>query len=269
MLEKKPEERYQSPRDLLRELRSLQIEGLDLHWPAELDELGSVETAALGSASWQATQRLQAVMSDQTRAQSQRRWLVYVGIAATLALLAGAGYAWKSRAPFILNVDPSDVPYVNKMFTPEAQLQLASEMNNEEGWQSIIDYYPDSVWAPVAKERLAMVYLRRSDDAADRKKARDLCQHLVDDYSDLEAGYRAFGMAGLVILDFFDKKIPDAMKQLAALEALQQGRELLPNNLAQMLTEVVQASGKAIDKERSEEWTNLLQKFTTPEEQSN
>ena len=79
MLAKNPDERYQSPRDLLRELRSLQIEGVDLHWPAELDELSSVETAALGSASWQATQRLQSVMSDQARARNNRRWLWYAG----------------------------------------------------------------------------------------------------------------------------------------------------------------------------------------------
>jgi eukaryotic-like serine/threonine-protein kinase len=269
MLEKKPEERYQSPRDLLRELRSLQIEGLDLHWPAELDELSSVETAALGSANWQATQRLQAVMSDQTRAKNNRRWFAYVAAAAGLALLAGAGYAWKTREPFMLNVALSDVPYVKQMPNADAQFQLASEMRTEDGWQSIIDYYPDSAWAALAKQRLAMIYLRRSDDPADRKKARELCQHLVDDYSNLEEGYRAVGMAGLVMLDFFDKNPQDAMKQLAALEALQQGRALLPADLAQMLTEVVQASGKMIEKEGSAEWTNRLQKFTTPDEQAN
>ena len=100
MLAKNPDERYQSPRDLLRELRSLQIEGLDLHWPAELDELSSVETAALGSASWQATQRLQSVMSDQARARNNRRWLWYAGTAAFAALLVGAARPGKCANRF-------------------------------------------------------------------------------------------------------------------------------------------------------------------------
>jgi serine/threonine-protein kinase len=143
MLAKNPDERYQSPRDLLRELRSLQIEGLDLHWPAELDELSSVETAALGSASWQATQRLQLVMSDQARARNNRRWLWYAGAAAVIALVIGAGAAWKMREPFLLNVPISEIPYVKQMPTADAQLALAQSLNSEEGWQSVIDYFPD------------------------------------------------------------------------------------------------------------------------------
>src|SRR3954471_741400 len=49
MLAKDPGERFQNPRELLHELRSLKIDGVDLQWPAEMDEFNSVETAALGT----------------------------------------------------------------------------------------------------------------------------------------------------------------------------------------------------------------------------
>ena len=58
------------------------------------------------------------------------------------------------------------------------------------------------------------------------------------------------------------------MKQLAAFEALQHGRQLLPNNLAQMLTDVVQASGKSIDKERSADVDRTCSK-SSPTRKSN
>ncbi len=248
----------------------MQIEGLDLLWPAELDELSSVETAALGSANWQATQRLQAVMSDQKRAKNNRRWLMYAAGAAAVALLLGAGIAWKMREPFILNVPESEVPFVGQMPSADAQLTLAGKLDTAEAWESVIDYFPDQkAIVTIAKQRLAMLYLYNSDHAGDRAKARELCKHFVDDNSKLDEQYRAFGMAGLVIVDFFDNNPQESMKQLAELEALQQGRQLLPNNLSRMLTDVVQANTISIGKERSADWKNLVQKYTNPEEQSN
>src|SRR5262249_55402469 len=97
MLAKDPNDRYQSPRDLLFELRSLQIEGVDLKWPAELDEFGAVESAALGSASFAATQRLQAVMRTQSRLRKSR-WIIYAAAVALLALGLGGAAAWALRA---------------------------------------------------------------------------------------------------------------------------------------------------------------------------
>jgi hypothetical protein len=270
MLSKNPDERYQSPRDLLRELRSLQIEGLDLQWPAELDELSSVETAALGSASWQATQRLQSVMSDQARARNDRRWLWFAGGAAVIALLLGAGGAWKMRAPFMLEVPASEIPYVKQMPTPEAQLALAQNLNNEEGWQSVIDYYPDDETSvTAAKRELALLYLLRSDHAKERAQARELFKHFVDDSPKIEARDRAFGMAGLVVVDFLEKNPQESMRQFADLEALPQSRQLLPNNLARMVDEVVRKNAETVDKEKSDQWKLLLEKFAPTEEPSN
>jgi serine/threonine-protein kinase len=274
MLAKKPEERYQSPRELLRELRSLQIEGVDLHWPAELDELSSVETAALGSSSWQATQRLQSVMSDQTRARNDRRWLIYSSIAALLALALGGAAAWKLREPFMLEVSQAEVPYVRQMVTADAQLTLASSLNTEEGWQSVLDYFPeDKVSVAFAKEGLALLYLLHSDDPAEREKAQKICEHFANDYSSLDDQYRAFGLSGLVIIDFFNRKPQDSSKKLAELQGVLQGnidspqaRRLLRPEIAQMLGDVVRRNAELLGKEKSAEWKQLLDRYSPTEE---
>ena len=73
MLAKEPDERFQSPRDLLKELRALKIDGVDLQWPAEMDELNAVETVALGNSRWAATQRLQTLMDESTARLNSRR----------------------------------------------------------------------------------------------------------------------------------------------------------------------------------------------------
>ncbi len=90
MLSKDPKERYQSPRDLLQELRSLQIDGVNLQWPAELDELHAVELASLSSPNWQGTQRLQKLMRTQAMLRPDYRWLWYLAASVVAALLVGA-----------------------------------------------------------------------------------------------------------------------------------------------------------------------------------
>jgi len=61
-------------------------------------------------------------------------------------------------------------------------------------------------------------------------------------------------MAGLVIVYFLDNNPQESMKQLAELETLEQGRQLLPNNLSRMVVEVVRKNAETVDKEKSEEW---------------
>jgi hypothetical protein len=59
------------------------------------------------------------------------------------------------------------------------------------------------------------------------------------------------------------------MKQLAELETLEQGRQLLPNNLSRMVVEVVRKNAETVDKEKSEEWKRLLERIIPTEEPSN
>ena len=174
------------------------------------------------------------------------------------------------REPFLLNVPISEIPYVKQMPTADAQLALAQNLNSEEGWQSVIDYYPDDETSvTAAKQELAMFYLVRSDHAKERANARELFKHFVDDYPKIEERYRAFGMAGLVIVDFLDNKPQDSMKQLAELETLEQGRQLLPNNLSRMVIEVVLKNAETVGKEKREEWKSLLERIVPTEEPSN
>ena len=49
MLAKDPKDRYADARELLRDLRALEIEGLSSDWPTELDERNTTEAAASGN----------------------------------------------------------------------------------------------------------------------------------------------------------------------------------------------------------------------------
>src|SRR5262245_5327500 len=128
MLSKDPAERYQSPRELLLELRALKVEGMDLEWPAELDELSSVEHAALGTASWAATQRLQAVMRSQAR-KKERRWIYYTAAAVLAAFALGGGLQLLARGPFLLDNSAVARPKMQKENTP-AEQYLAASLEN-------------------------------------------------------------------------------------------------------------------------------------------
>ena len=75
MLAKDPKERYADARELLRDLRSLEIEGLSGDWPVELDERNTVEAAALGQTTFDGTRRLGTLMQTQALAiRGERRW---------------------------------------------------------------------------------------------------------------------------------------------------------------------------------------------------
>jgi hypothetical protein len=52
------------------------------------------------------------------------------------------------------------------------------------------------------------------------------------------------------------------------LEALPQGRQLLPNSLARMVVEVVRKNAETVDKEKSNEWKLLLERIAPTEEPS-
>src|SRR5262245_17302417 len=85
MLAKKPEERYQRAIDLLKDLKSLSIEGLDQDWAAELPGFNSADMALSTAGRLEATQQLDRLLRADLAAQP-RRWTAgtLVGMVAAL-----------------------------------------------------------------------------------------------------------------------------------------------------------------------------------------
>jgi eukaryotic-like serine/threonine-protein kinase len=262
MLAKDPADRQQGPRELLQELRALQIDGLNIQWPAELDELTSVESAALSQASWAATQRLQTVMNSQAMLLGNRRWLWFAAIACVAALLVGAGSAWALRKPFLLDIPASEIPPVEILGTAEQQFLYARSQGTEAAWQSVIDNFNDRFYVPQAEEELALLYLN-TFDPGDREKANQLFEHMAKDYPEVDVQWHATGLAGQAIVDSLDGKSQQSEEKLVALDKLLSGdwdtpqaRRYLDPRMIQMLRSIAARNNKAL----GDEFTKQFQK---------
>jgi eukaryotic-like serine/threonine-protein kinase len=277
MLAKDPAERQQSPRDLLQELRALQIEGLNLQWPAELDELTSVESAALAQGSWAATQRLQTVMTSQAIWQNDRRWLWYVAVSSLVALCIGAGAAWALHRPFLLAVPASEVPKIVPAPRAEDQFLYAQSQGTEAAWLSVIDNYHDRLYVPMAEEELAFLYLQPLDKQ-DLDKALSLYQHLAKDYQADDTQWRADGLAGQAIVYSLDNNYKQSLEKIVELDnflatvpnAAPGGQNFNPRNfnprILQMLRSIIARNNAKLGEDAAKATKQFQQKLDTLEE---
>ncbi len=159
LLVKNPADRYQTPNEVMRDLRALNVEGLD-QWPSGDDQWDVPELLAFAQARSEATMRLDAIMKSQTAAI--RRRLAGVGLAAAVvvAVLAGAAGAWLNRPDYYLDVQ---APAVERKESAELQYWHAIMLNTKEAWEAVIRYFPESTpinqfYAHLATHRLANWY---------------------------------------------------------------------------------------------------------------
>jgi serine/threonine-protein kinase len=271
MLAKDPKDRYQSPKDLLKELRSIQIEGVDLTWPAELDQLNAVELASLSGSNWEATKRLQDLMRTQALIRADRSWIWYTAAAVLAALFLGAGAAWALREPYLLDL-PSDV--VPKKATAEEQYQYAEMVPSEAAWQSVEKYFPsaaDRRQVIEAKRRLAMMYLLDQDDASDRAKAMALFNWFS---KRPELDDEAFGLAGQAILYSLDQRLTESAAKLTELESvagkLNSGsvQQILGRDMSRSLRGIIDRNRKLSSEANKTKWEKLQESLSPTEETS-
>ncbi|HTQ40013.1 MAG TPA: serine/threonine-protein kinase [Pirellulales bacterium] len=270
MLAKDPTERQQGPRELLQELRALQFEGVDMQWPAELDELSGVESIALAQGGWAATQRLQTVMHTQAMLQiHNRRWLWYAAASSLAALFIGAGSAWALHGSFLLDVPASELPKLELMATPEQQFLYAQSQGTETAWQSVITNFHDRLYVPMAEEELALKYLD-TFDKQDRAKALQLFERLAKDYPDDDTQWRADGLAGQAIVLSLDndykgslQKISDLDKFLPADRNSPRARQYFNPRILAMLRSIITRDNKALGDDATKATKEFQQKLDT------
>jgi eukaryotic-like serine/threonine-protein kinase len=275
MLAKDPKDRYPDARELLRDLRSLEIEGLTGDWPAELDERNTIEAAALGHSPLDGTRRLDTLMRTQALAiRDDRRFRRRVAIVLATAFLIGGASAVLLRSSFLLDTravaaSSSGIP---QKATPVEQYLYAREAGPElaeAAWKSVAEFFPeDDVYTPLANQQLARFYLERDrlDDAL----------KIFEEFSDDEVDqYRAFGLAGECVVYFIEFKqgknpakaadLRDkSLKSEAELSKLAGGLE--PAKLDKLLKDrqMVQAIGNVqvrlhTDPKKSDEWNKWLE----------
>jgi serine/threonine-protein kinase len=147
MLAKKPDDRYQRAIDLLKDLRSLKIEGLDQDWTADLPGFNSADLALSTAGRLESTQQLDRMLKSdlgQSRGwtAASLAWVV-VGLL-FLGLVSGAALALINRPEPLLPVGQSGSNKVRRFKTVQEQYAYAQLPNNnpEEAWLAVAEYFP-------------------------------------------------------------------------------------------------------------------------------
>ncbi|NLX56795.1 MAG: serine/threonine protein kinase [Planctomycetaceae bacterium] len=190
LLAKKPADRYQTPSDVMRDLRDLHLEGLD-QWPSGADEWDVPESLSFVPGRSAATLQLAAVMRSQSLAARRHTRRLWVAAAIVAGLLAGAGAAWLNRPASLLDAVAIGI---EKKDTVTLQYWHAMKLNTAEAWLAVERYFPPDdpvsrMYAWQAKQRLAELYRRNNQ-----------LDHALQVYTQLagsdEPQYAAYGLLG-------------------------------------------------------------------------
>ena len=257
LLAKKPDERYASPRELLRDLRQVRVPGLDDEAWDETLAVEGLESVVSGGR--RAGDRLAAVMKTSALKtldlrKSRKRW---IGVLIA-AFVFGALLAWGARErPLLVRHKSTEIP---KYPSAREQFLVAQlQPSHQEEWLASVEkFYPnDEFFALRAQQELARLYLRTQRSA----EALAICQKLVKLTDPTEAEFKAFGLAGMAVVYSLTGKSEQAAKAMAELAPL---RAKLDPRMGALVVYAVQQNRKAMDAKAAHEWDEWVK--TLPSE---
>ena len=219
MLAKSPQDRFQKPADVLKELRTLTISGLGDEWQHDLAGWSTTEMVTNGEARTQATQMLATVLVEQKKLSAQRARWGLATLCMFLALSLGLAAAYFTRPQSLLTAAHPKSLEVPKLANAELQYWNAFFTPSEEAWKAVAEYFPaqtaeNQQWTRKASRRLGEYYLNRGE----LEKAMLTYQGL----SALEETAQGFRLAGLVgeaiVYDRWNKRedVVDRLKRIQA-----------------------------------------------------
>lgn len=206
LLAKKPEDRYQRAIDLLKEVRQLNIEGLDRDWTAELPGFTSGNQALSMAGRSELTQQLDQALKGKLPAN--QRWTATSLATAAIGLLLlgiglGAAVAWINRPRPLLAVTQAGAAKVPRWNTVQEQYSYAqfAQHNKENAWRAVEEYFPaeqnaaNRRYARLAKRELANFSLsnQRLPDAL-------ALYDELENVEDAEVNFKLTGTAGVAVV---------------------------------------------------------------------
>ena len=256
MLAKDPSRRFATARDLLRELRRVQIEHFGDDWPENLPAWDSLVAEMPPDPRVAATQELSALMKKMARTRPSRYGPVLVAAGVILAFLLGGMGAWYAAVPSSLLAEAKSAePHFEKQSSILHQWYLASQFNTEAAWQSVIDYFPDKKHAYLtlrAYQQLALIYLRRDD--LDRAMA--IFEKLAKPENDDEL--RAFGLAGKCGVLSIRGKCTESNAVYSQFLPLFNGNKLASRPMADLVNHAIKRNRSVLGPETAKDWDKLF-----------
>ena len=217
MMSKKPVDRYASPRELLTALRELPVQEDGAEVAQWFEQWSTTEMVTLGTGKLEATQRLDELMKTSALVLQKRRWPRWLPWAALACFVAGGAGALLSRTPPLLaGARGEDVP---RRETAWQQLYHAKMINSEAAWRKVWEYFPAHESADhrftenLAKQGLARYFVWQTGQY---DQAVPLLEELAN-LPESEMEFRAFGIAGLCIVQSAQDEQPAAMETFARL----------------------------------------------------
>ncbi|WP_254507845.1 serine/threonine-protein kinase [Anatilimnocola floriformis] len=214
LLAKRADDRYQRPVELLKELRSLKIEGLEDDWAADLPAWGLTATF-IGTGLNEATQQLSRAMLKQALTR-QKSWAWLIGIVLLIvAFPVGGMIAWSLMPPPLLVASNIPKATMKKYETIDEQLfaALLAQQNREQALKAVWEYFPPGNSPEalritrIAKSHLGFWYLQQN-----RLTDAYAIYHELANLEQTEREFRALGLAGeAVVLDRQEQ--PDEVKE--------------------------------------------------------
>jgi serine/threonine-protein kinase len=217
MLAKSPADRYQRPMDLLRDLRTLRLEGLpaaaDMETVPEWDEEVLTIESRLA-----ATQQLEKVLRHEPKAGA--KWPAAVGLAALVvgSFVVGGLIAAASRPRPLLALSEDELPAVKRRDNVREQYYYAlyEAPNMERGLWAVLEYFPadngnaDHVrYGRLARVKLGAFYLGqdRLDQALKAYHELAMAEESADEF-------RLTGLAGEAVIYHRRNEVDEVGKRL-------------------------------------------------------
>ncbi|MCA9197667.1 MAG: protein kinase [Planctomycetales bacterium] len=217
MLQKKPDQRYAHAAELLKELRSLKIAGMD-DLPLEFETLVTMTSEETHANVLNATTRLQTIMETQALPSvvGKRGWLILAGL--LTACVVGVSLAELTWSGPLLQITDDQSNSVEKKASAKEQYAHAVFLLTEEGWLSVERFFPakesadNKYWGNRAKQQLGYLYLN-SDQLP---QALQVFQDL-ENLEATEQEFQAVGLAGQVMVFSLQNKQTQLKQKLEKL----------------------------------------------------
>ncbi len=169
MIAKKPEDRFQTAGELIRQLRKIQIDHED--WDALVDKLSDTETIGFGSSVTESrlavTRQLETVMLGQLK-PVWKKPLFWLALLVPFFLGVSVG-TWNAQSQPVAEIfKPIDTEvFISKKNSVIEQYRHAVELDTEVAYEAVEEYFTDSgsatdnmyIW--FSWERLGELYLRQ------------------------------------------------------------------------------------------------------------